>query len=673
MQLGRYIFNAHQKGLLRGEHYQGLQKFKVLTKGGNLISAETAYLSDFYKPELSLETVYKNDFYTSEVYYQNKDLKSEWKTFFLKIGINENIKLQYLRINQRQDLGKIELEYFLEVVSQAIRGHRYPHLIHGFNPINIVKIAYSELARENHDFAKLFWKQVFNNISIDSVGENASMEWGMYGSTESVRNYFHWCLENSEFIPTTQKKCLKASEVFSSNIPSIKEIAGKYLPVFDYDDSIPNDWLNNFDFKRNLELNDYLLILSNLSEDTITNEHEQKENKKRIDLVYEKLAAMNLHDSDKEVVKAWGKQNKLLSNNGSNFFDPKDLSLVTVEGFNSSNLVYTKKRTDDIIKLLGLFGVIVVDRIIPTTPNAIESKNLKDKLICISSLTALISVEKSKNRKDWELEYERINNKLKNIHVYQASEIYLSYGNEDDRQKRSSWADVKANKFYYTGNWSSPRVLDGMVEPLCKFLGIQDAARLLIVLLLENCAGSIEYLKEKGYDISLIPQDILEDIVKAESRLHDFESDPIQEIRPYNASDEALGREGEIFVYEKLKEIYSEKYNSSVRETDTGFEMSGIQKTDAGSKKLNTVKVFWLNKSENRSADHDFKIIENGKEIYIDSKATPYNKEKKIPFYVSSNELNLMKRVDKYLIARVFNVETNPVMELIKLNLDDLN
>jgi Domain of unknown function (DUF3883) len=673
LQLGRYIFNAHQKGLLRGEHYQGLQKFKVLTKGGDLISAETAYLSDFYKPELSLETVYKNDFYTSEVYFQNKDFKSEWKTFFLKIGVKENIKLQYVRINRKQDLDKIELDYFLEVELEAKKDHRHPTWISSYNYMNIMKIAYSELARESHYFAKLFWKQVFNNISIDSVDKNASMEWGMYGSTESVRNYFYWCLENSDFIPTTQKKCLKASEVFSSNIPNIKEIAGKYLPVFDYDDSIPSDWLNNLNFKRNLELKDYLLILSNISEDTSTNEEEQKANKKRINLIYEKLTEIKLHDSDKETIKDWGKQNKLLSNNGSNFFYPKDLSLVTVEGFNSSNLVYTKNRTDDIIKLLSLFGVIVIDRIIPTTPNAIESKNLKDKLIRISSLTALISVEKSKNRKDWELEYERINNKLENIHVYQASEIYLSYGNEDDRQKRSSWADVKANKFYYTGNWSSPRVLDGMVEPLCKFLGIQDAARLLIVLLLENCADSIEYLKEKSYDTTLIPHDILKDILKAESRLHDFEGDSIQEIRPYNISDEAIGRKGEEFVYKKLKEIYIEKYNSRIIETEAGFKMIVLKETDIGSIEFNTVEIFWLNKGGNTNADHDFKILENGKEIYLDSKATPYNKEKKIPFYVSSNELNLMKRVDKYLIARVFNVETTPVMELIKLNLDDLN
>ena len=80
-----------------------------------------------------------------------------------------------------------------------------------------------------------------------------------------------------------------------------------------------------------------------------------------------------------------------------------------------------------------------------------------------------------------------------------------------------------------------------------------------------------------------------------------------------------------------------------------------------------------LNKHQNTTTNHDFRIRENGKEIYLDSKATRYSENKKVPFYVSSNELNLMRTVDKYLIARVFNVETNPVMELIKLDIDDLN
>ena len=74
------------------------------------------------------------------------------------------------------------------------------------------------------------------------------------------------------------------------------------------------------------------------------------------------------------------------------------------------------------------------------------------------------------------------------------------------------------------------------------------------------------------------------------------------------------------------------------------------------------------------AANHDFRICENGSEIYIDSKATPFSKNKeKVPFYMSSNELALMEKANKYLIARVFNVTTEPVMEFIKLAIDDLN
>ncbi|MBX2890641.1 MAG: hypothetical protein KF734_06915 [Saprospiraceae bacterium] len=72
----------------------------------------------------------------------------------------------------------------------------------------------------------------------------------------------------------------------------------------------------------------------------------------------------------------------------------------------------------------------------------------------------------------------------------------MSYGNEDDKQKRSSWAEN--DNFYYVGKWYSPRVLDGLVEPLGNFLKIRYAERILNVLLLETFAGGIEYLKEKG-------------------------------------------------------------------------------------------------------------------------------------------------------------------------------
>ncbi|MBG1267486.1 sacsin N-terminal ATP-binding-like domain-containing protein [Nostoc sp. WHI] len=655
LQIGRYLFNAHKKGTLQEQHYEELQKFKIITKEKNLITAESTYLSDFYEPELRIETVYKNDFYVSDTYFESKDFKSEWKTFFLKIGVNENIELQYIKVNRSNDLDKIELEYFEEVGAEANKGHRYPTLVNSYNSVYINKIAYSELARESINFARLFWKQAFLGISINSVEKLASMPWGHYGSKVDVKNYFFWSLENSKFIPTTQETCLKASEVFSSDIPKIKEMVGKYLPIFDYNEPIPPDWLNYLNFKRDLGVSDYLQVLASISQNITISEEEQKDNEKRIRLIYEKLASINLHSSDKEKINIWGTENKLLSKDGSIFFYPKDLSIVTVEGFRASKLAYTEKLTPEIIELLRLFGVAIIDKVTVSIPNSkVEIKDLKNKLVHISPLVAVISVEKSKNPKEWELEYERINKKLKNICFFETSEIYLSYGNEDDKQKRSSWAEE--NNFYYVGNWYSPRVLDGLVEPLGKFLGIRYAERLLIVLLLETFATGVEYLNEKGYDINLIPENFLNPKEPESVAIN-------QGNRPYNQSDEDLGRKGELFVYEELKRIYSQKYSRRP-----------LQKTKTGFKIGNFVEVFWRNILENTTEDHDFKIVENGKEIYIDSKATPHSKNvEKVAFFISPNEFALMEIADKYLIARVFNVTTNPTMELIKLEVDNLN
>jgi hypothetical protein len=86
------------------------------------------------------------------------------------------------------------------------------------------------------------------------------------------------------------------------------------------------------------------------------------------------------------------------------------------------------------------------------------------------------------------------------------------------------------------------------------------------------------------------------------------------------------------------------------------------------------VHVLWQNISANTTHNHDFKVVDLDKEIYIDSKATPYGKNaEKVALYISGNELELMERVDKYLIARVYNATSEkPSMELVKLRIDDL-
>lgn len=653
ISVGRYLFNAHKKNLLEDWHYSGLKKLKILTKEKRLVTSENAFLSNYYEPELRLENVYKNDFYTSDKYLEGNELKSEWKTFFLKIGVNESIEVQQIKVSQSKDFNKIELQYFLDAGKEAKEGHGYPHLVGSHNSINIDKVTYSEFARNDITFSKMFWEKVFEKVNPNYINKKSWMPWGYFGSSTGVTNYFHWSLENSRFIPTTTGRCLRAPEVFV-NKTEIKEVAGKYLPVFDFEGSIPSDWLGFLPFRQSLSLNNYLDILSAIWKDDLTEDEQKKANKKRIELIYKKLAEDFLGYS--EELRTWGKSNKLLAKGGKKFFSPSKLSIVTAEGFQAENLAFCDEKDERIVKLLKKFGVSIIDNVEAKIPNSqTEIQDLKKQLLHILPLIAVLSVEKSRSKKDWELEYKRLNRKLKHIRFFQTSEIYLSYGNEEDKQKRSSWADN--NSFYYVGNWYKPRILDSLVEPLGKFLGIRYAERHLSVLLLDDFIEGLEYLKEKFGEeaIKIIPKHLLNP------------QKPTNITRRtgggYTESKADLGRKGELFVYNSLKEIYKEKYQCEIEETKTGFRIK------------ENLEVIWSNMGGIESGkNYDFVIIEGDNRIYIESKATPFGEEtENIDFELTVNEFRLMKTATKYLVARVFNVTTNPKMKLIKMKLSKLN
>jgi len=674
IEIGRYLFNAHKKGILTNNHYSDLRRVNILTKLKNLKKAQDCFLSDFYAPNLKLEKIYDCDFYVSESYFVPEGLPSAWKTFFLLIGVKDDIEPEHLSIvfdyekKWRERFDNIFLEEVWNAADKyswvSWEGWTTDSRGYGFSPesINFYGLPFLQYTLE-YNFSKLYFGRVFSKLAPSDIKPENSIYvrgWtGMIGrvlSTElNLQNchtkYFQWIIDNLDIFPTLNKECRKASDIFI-NTTENKELAGQYLPILDYDEIVSPEWKKILKFKERLELDDYLEVLKKISQ--VTEEVELKENKKRIELIYEKLALMNMCQSEKEKIKDWGISNKLMAKNCKDFFFPIELSIVTVEGFRAANLAFTDKTNPEIIELLRLFGAQIIDKVVPSISNSkVEITDLKTKLLQVSPLIALVAVEKSKNLKEWKIEFERIHPKISNIHFFETEEIYLSYGNEEDRQKRSSWSEN--DNFYYVGKWYNPRVLDGLVEPLGTFFKIRYAERILTVLLLETFAGGVEYLKEKGYDISLIPDELLNP--------HEQEVRVInQGNREYNQSDEDLGKQGERFVFKELKRIYTTKYNQPIAETTKGFKIDG------------KVEVLWQNISANTTHNHDFKIVDLNKEIYIDSKATPYGKNaEKVPLYISGNELELMERADKYLIARVYNATSeHPTMELVKLKVEDL-
>ena len=678
LKIGRYLFKAHKKRLLTNSHYSELRYNKFLTQKGTLVYSSNCFLSDFYEPALNMEKFTEIDFFISEEYFEKEDMKSEWKEFFLKIGVKENVDWEYQTIKfeyngewkERLDKDYLEKVYNTSIKYSWISWEGWDKKRNGYN-FSPSQFSYKGLPfihnAIEYKFSKMYFDKVFQkeipelSDSISVGGNTGMITRSLSFDSEDLQvfgdysNYMKWFLNNFSIFPTLLKDCRKASEIYNNNIPLIKEIGGKYLPILDYEGIVSEEWQELVKFKDKIKLEDYLTVLSEIWQDIDLTDDEKKENKKRIQLIYEKLAELypNLHDKDKDKLQEWADNNKLLAKDDK-FYFPIELSMVTVSGFNADNLIYTgKKATDDIITIFEKWGVKIVDNI---TPKFSSSKtlqdSLRDKLTSIAPLIALVAVEKSKSKEEWESEFIRISDKLSKIKFYQTTEILLSYGNDNDLQERSTYAE--GNNFYYVGNWYKPRVLDGLVEPLCKFLNIRYAERILIVLLSDIFSEGLKYLEEKGFDISLIPEDFGKPPYENPT--------PENKNRSYNQSDADIGRRGEMIVFEELKKLYSQKYKEPLVDTDNGFKIS------------DTVEVIWRNITENTTTDHDFKVIENNKEFFIESKATVYDRNvEKIALYISQRELSLMESAEKYLLARVYNtMSDNASVEFIKMKLDDI-
>lgn len=649
--VGRYLFEIYKKGGLQSDHLENLKQFRLLTQKGNLIKAQDAFLADFYQPELALEAFYNNDFYVSAEYFTDDDFVSEWKTFFLKIGVSSTIGWETLQI-PRSTLEKNYKGYFDQLPSGSPHGsykndfERYECKVLGFIDFAV-----------DHAFAKKFWEAVFNNkvdpnLSYSDYGVHWFGSYGYRSITLPVK-LNHWILHNRPVFPTVQGRSEVATNVFV-NENWIREIGGKYLPVFDYEGNLPNSWLDYLPLKRAPDLDDLLSILTVIWLDTTQDEQELRENSSRIGLIYDKLAENYLGYEDK--LRNWASVNKLLAKDGKTFLRPAELSVVTVDGFKAPTLAFCDEKNEQVINLLRIFGVQIFDEVIPEISNScVEIQALKKQLNYILPLIAVVSVEKSKNKREWEKEYRRLQARLATASFFKTTAILLSYGNDQDKLSRSSWANE--NAFYYVGEWYKPRVLDGLVEPIGKFMGIRYAERHLSVLLSDVFSEGLEYIREKFGEeaVAMIPENLL---YPAEPSSTDGVGDRNS---PSNPIHEDIGHEGELFVYEELRRFYTNKYQIAVTETQQGFKVESL------------VEVIWRNKLERTTWNHDFKVLEGETEIYIDSKATscPEHAEK-VAFYLSSNEFRLMETAKMYLIARVFNVYSSPVVKFIRMDLTQL-
>lgn len=561
----RYLFNQHKKGLLDEWHYRKFGDLKLLTKDKSLVEAKNCYLSDFYEPALKIEKVLKEGKFVSDLYKEAGDLISEWKTFFLKIGVSENIAPIRLERKDRYSLTEkfgIDRRYFYEYSN--VPGYGYSYGSYSLTVLPLIN------KLNNYKISKLFWNSILLNTNIIyKLTEETRGFWGfdgMSGQTygDSLPSYFEWFIKNNKCIPTTNKDVLICSEVFI-NFEDIHEVAGHYLPVFDCEIIPDDDWLEYIPFKQKLEIKDYLTILERIAIEKNKDEELKKINKKRIGLIYNKLSSLlpNLSENKKNIISEWASSHKLLCDNG-NFENAYELKWINIEGFTNTSehlkLLFIPENCEtnknEFEQLLRLFGVQIIDSFIPEIKNKEPDNSLKIQLqILLPYFVAIVERKQYLNYSD---EFNRLTKIIDNTKFYRASEINLSFKIKDEIILGPSLHTyLNDSELSFKGKWTSPITLYAIVPELLKLFKLSGLTEELKLLLQLDENEIKQWMIEQGYDLKYIQEkpEFVTAIEKVKS--YTTEEDIEQSYDLVDNSDEksriSISQEAKEIIFETLK------------------------------------------------------------------------------------------------------------------------
>jgi hypothetical protein len=513
-QVTRYLFNQYKKNLLTEWHLECLGDFKLFTIKKEFVEAKNCYLSDFYEPILKLEKILDDGKFVSREYKGSGDLLSEWKTFFLKLGVSENIKP--VRI-ERKDIGTlvhkygVDIQYFNDYIEVPYYNYSY-----GCYSITILPLMDKF---HKHKVSKLFWKSIFiNDTELYRITEATRGFWGfgeMAGQRQGdkIQSYFEWTIKNKECIPATNKKVLKSIDTLI-NHNDIKELTGHYLPVLDCEIIPDEEFQKLLNFRTKLEIEDFLKILEAIGIDTENDEELKNINKKRLGLIYNKLTSLipNLSAKKKNIISEWANSHKLLCDNGS-FENANELKWVKIEGFTNTSghlkLLFIPENcetnTDDFEKLLQLFGVQIIDSFIPDIKNKVPNATLKIQLqVILPFFTALLE---RKQYLDYSVEFKRIATIIDNTEFYSASEIVLSFKNQDETILGPSLnAFLKGSELSFKEKWTNPITLYALIPELLKLFKLSGLTEELKLLLQLDESEIEQWFIEQGYELKRIPE-----------------------------------------------------------------------------------------------------------------------------------------------------------------------
>jgi hypothetical protein len=498
----KYLYGLHSNEDIKSSMLAKLSKLKLLTTKGSLINASKCYFSSEYKPKLDIENILNDDIFLSKKYLDLDTNKDKIKQFFQLMEVQENIKPNTLKekISNSDLKNNFKDDYFKEYDKK-------------FQPFQSVFTAdeYSNLVfinfftkTNNYNFSKLFWKDLISNNPVSIVNQSAQAYWGHENylgriSGDSVDNYPKWYIKNNKCLATTKEICEKSTDIFL-NTKEIKEIAGKYLSVFD-GEQLTQEWKSFFKFKTQLELNDYLELLTNIISD------KEVDNKKRIQLVYKALLGLstNWGVGEIEKVKIWSKtafltdedENLILCSKLKYYADGDNSIFQNIHNFISLN--EENKSHNNIEIFLGYLDIEILRQDnFDIDLEGIEMKsNLKNKLEEIFPY-----LEKWIKKLEKAYDTERLLEEIYTLQINEVSKLSLTY---NGNILKIVQAHIKENKLLVTHSWSSNISMLELPKTLCKYLNIKGYEdKLAFLLKADDKFEIIEYFKNEEIELPVI-------------------------------------------------------------------------------------------------------------------------------------------------------------------------
>lgn len=476
IQTIRTIYKLYLDRNVDKELLDQLCELKILTKNGSLVPANQCYFSDVYRPRLPLESLITEDIFVSESYLSNRSEKDEWKRFFKMMGVKDGIEI--IKIEEKTSVGLIVGEYHLKeeyfdkyFYSGYFKADYYKNIIF---PSFLNKIS-------DYRFSIRFWSDIIENFKLSELTESATAYWGYSGmsgqsSGNTIENYMIWYINCHDCIPTKMQDCRIAIDVLLNDENTIN-LVGTYLPVFDGPELSP-DWKSFFQFKSQLILSDYLELLSNIVNDVTEHGKIKKENRERIQEVYNLLLdqTINWSEEDIEQVQELAENIMLPDKSGSlhtvdnmRYYADGDTSIFQDE-FNFIFLNSSNRKHPYIDNFLSILGIEIFKQEnfnLSYNENYKSVSSLKNKLKSIRPYLEkwILSVEQIST----DSPIATLDEKINKLEIYEVPELKITH---------KSWEKIvqfhlKDDVLYVTSPWNSNVSLMYLPNKLCYYLGIK--------------------------------------------------------------------------------------------------------------------------------------------------------------------------------------------------------